>query len=101
MQEKNTDNDENELKQSTNIKKKVEEKKEESNTKDSDKKSFKTSFKEFRGEFKKIIWPSRSELVKKTVTVVITSLSFGLLVFAMDTVFSLGYTTFIDLLTKI
>lgn len=101
MQEKNTDIDENELRQSTDIKKTVEEKKEKSDSKDSDKKSLKTSFKEFRGEFKKIIWPSRSELVKKTVTVVITSLSFGLLVFAMDTVFSFGYTTFIDLLTKI
>lgn len=64
-------------------------------------KSLATSFKEFRGEFRKIIWPTRSELIKKTATVIVTSLCFGLIVFAMDTVFSFGYTTFIDLVTRV
>lgn len=101
MEDKNTNMDENEIKETTEIKKIGEEKKAKTESKDSEKKGLKTSFKEFRGEFKKIIWPNRSELTKKTITVVVTSLSFGLLIFAMDTVFSFGYRTFIDLLTKI
>jgi preprotein translocase SecE subunit len=31
----------------------------------------------YRGEFKKIVWPSKYELFRKTVTVMIISLIFG------------------------
>ncbi len=96
MEDKNTSNDQNE---STELKKTSEQKKDEN--KESDKKDLGTRFRELRGEFKKIIWPNRTELTKQTITVVVTSLSFGLVVFVIDAVFSFGYSTFIDLLTKI
>ena len=67
---------------------------------DKSSKGLKASFKDFRGEFKKIIWPSRKDLVKSTITVAVTSLFMGLVVFVMDTVYSFGYTTFINLFTK-
>jgi len=63
-------------------------------------KGLKAYFKDFRGEFKKIIWPNRNELIKSTITVAVTSLCFGAVIFVMDTIYSFGYTTFIDLLTK-
>jgi preprotein translocase subunit SecE len=87
------------VEETTEIKKAIKEN--DSKTDKDDKKSLKKSFMEFRGEFKKIIWPNREELLKNTITVVATSLGFGLLVFVMDTIFSFGYNTFIDLLTKI
>jgi preprotein translocase subunit SecE len=87
------------LEETTEIKK--ESKENNSKTDKDDKKSLKKSFIDFRGEFRKIIWPSRKDLTKNTITVVATSLGFGLLVFVMDTIFSFGYNTFIDLLTKI
>lgn len=99
MEEKDTNVNKNEQNDSTEIKKSTDEKK--SKTQDEDKKSLGDSFRDFRGEFRKIIWPNRSELTKKTLTVIITSLSFGLIIFVMDTIFSFGYTTFIDLLTKV
>jgi len=51
---------------------------------------------EVRGEYKKIIWPSRKELLKQTATVLVVSLLFGVVIFAMDAVFGLGINTFID-----
>ncbi len=99
MDEKNTNVNKDEQNDSKETKKTDNEKK--SKTKNEDKKSLGDSFREFRGEFKKIIWPNRTELTKKTITVIVTSLSFGLIVFIMDTIFSFGYTTFIDLLTKV
>ena len=55
-------------------------------------------FKDFKAEFRKIIWPSRDELAKKTVTVIITSLLIGVLVFALDTVYTTGYSFILNLL---
>lgn len=97
MKDTNKDESTDELKE--DIEKSDGKKKQEKD--DSDKKSLMTAFREFRGEFKKIIWPARVELIKKTATVIVTSLSFGLLIFVMDTIFSFGYKTFIDLVTKI
>ncbi len=54
--------------------------------------------KDAKAEFKKVVWPSRSEARSKTVTVIVTSLIFGLIVFCMDTVFSYAYSTIISLL---
>lgn len=48
----------------------------------------KDGLKEIRGEFKKIVWPNRHELYKQTVTVVITSLFFGLIIFVLNVVYS-------------
>ena len=50
-----------------------------------------------KAEFKKIIWPGRKEAGNKTVTVIVTSLIFGLLIFCMDTVFTGVYNVIMSL----
>ncbi|HCT65391.1 MAG TPA: preprotein translocase subunit SecE [Lachnospiraceae bacterium] len=40
-----------------------------------------------KAEFKKIIWPKKDEVAKKTVTVIVTSLLIGFIIFCMDTAF--------------
>lgn len=55
-------------------------------------------FAEYKAEFKKIIWPSRPEIAKKTFTVIVTSLILGVIIFCMDSVFSAGYSAIIGLL---
>ena len=39
-------------------------------------------------EFKKIVWPNKGDVIKKTATVIVTSIFFGAVIFCMDTVFS-------------
>lgn len=46
-----------------------------------------------KAEAKKIIWPNRETVRKNTVTVIITSLIIGAIIFGMDTV----YTTVMNL----
>ena len=58
----------------------------------------KDSFADYKAEFKKIIWPSPTDLVKRTATVIVTSLIVGVIIFCMDTVFSAGYSAIIGLL---
>lgn len=58
----------------------------------------KDTFADYKAEFKKIVWPSRAETAKKTVTVIVTSLIVGVIIFCMDTVFSAGYSAIIGLL---
>ncbi len=48
----------------------------------------KTFFRNIKGEYQKIVWPSRQSLVKQTITVTITSLGLGLVVFCFDSVYS-------------
>ena len=55
-------------------------------------------FAEIKGEFKKIVWPARRELVKQTTTVIIVALMFGVIIFLMDTVFGFGINNFIGLI---
>ena len=43
----------------------------------------------YRGEFKKIIWPTRKELVKQTITVIITCIIIAIIIFVYD--FSLNF----------
>lgn len=84
MEEKNITNPTNETKQSKP--------KQAKNGNDRD------GFAEYKAEFKKIIWPSRPEIVKRTFTVVVTSLMVGVVIFCMDTVFTAGYSSIIGLL---
>lgn len=58
----------------------------------------KDTFADYKAEFKKIVWPTRPEAAKKTVTVVVTSLIIGAIIFCMDTVFTAGYSAIIGLL---
>ncbi|AMJ42162.1 preprotein translocase subunit SecE [Anaerotignum propionicum] len=62
------------------------------------KNSDRDGFAEYKAEFKKIIWPGRPEIAKKTFTVIVTSLILGVLIFCMDSVFSAGYSAIIGLL---
>lgn len=55
----------------------------------------KDKFYEFRAEFKKIVWPSRNDLIKQTVTVIVISLLFGAYIAALDGVFSQVFSQFV------
>ncbi|HOA79552.1 MAG TPA: preprotein translocase subunit SecE [Defluviitaleaceae bacterium] len=57
----------------------------------------KESFLQFKGEFKKIIWPNKKDLVKQTATVIVTSLFTAGIVFVIDFIYSRG----LDLLMEI
>ena len=50
-----------------------------------------------RAEFKKIVWPSKDETVKKTFTVVVVSLVMSVIIFGYDTIF----TSCTDLVMKL
>ncbi len=64
----------------------------------SKKKEDKNSFADYKAEFKKIVWPGKKELSQKTVTVIVTSLIVGAVIFCMDAVFSNGYSAIIGLI---
>jgi len=53
---------------------------------------------EFRAEFRKIVWPSREELMKHTVTTIVISLLFGAYIALLDGGFGIIYTTLVGLL---
>lgn len=54
-------------------------------------------FDNIRGEAKKIVWPSKKDLVKQTLVVIVISLFMGLLIFGMDSLFTL----FVNLITNL
>ena len=85
MEEKNITNQTNEVKQTKPAPQAKAKKK------DNDKDTYKA-------EFKKIVWPTRIEVVKKTATVIVTSFIIGVIIFCMDTVFTAGYSAIIGLL---
>ena len=81
-------------KKKQDIKKKSEDKpKKKSDKSEKSEKSggLKKLFSDIRSEFTKIIWVSKEELVKQTITVIFVSLFFGLIIFGMDAVFNAGY----------
>lgn len=43
---------------------------------------------EVRGEMKKVTWPSKDDLVKTTIAVLVISLFFGVYLFGVDFVFA-------------
>ena len=45
---------------------------------------------EVRNEMKRVTWPTRREVYATTVVVILTSLFFGLYLFAVDLMFSAG-----------
>jgi preprotein translocase subunit SecE len=50
-----------------------------------------------KSEFKKITWPSRDELLKQTVTVIVISLIVGGIIFVYDSAISYTYEKSINL----
>ena len=91
MEEKNITNQTNEVKQTKPAP-------QAKTTKTTKKDNGKDTFADYKAEFKKIVWPTRPEVVKKTATVVVTSLIIGAIIFCMDTVFNAGYGVIIGLL---
>lgn len=57
-----------------------------------------TFFIDVRGELRKIVWPDRKELRKKTITVIVTSLLFALIIFSFDSVYNTLLQLFVGLL---
>ena len=51
-----------------------------------------------KAEAKKIVWPNRETVKKNTITVIITSLLIGAIIFGMDTVYTTVLNLFIGLL---
>lgn len=43
---------------------------------------------EVRGEMKKVTWPSKNDMIKTTIAVIIISLFFGIYLFGVDFIFS-------------
>jgi len=52
------------------------------------------------GEFKRISWPDRKELVKMTVTVIVTSGVFGGIIVLYDFVLGSGYNALVNLFNR-
>jgi len=51
------------------------------------KKSVVKYFKDARSEFKKVVWPSRKQVINNTVVVLVSMVVSGLAIWGMDTVF--------------
>ena len=43
---------------------------------------------EIRGELKKVTWPSKNDLIKTTIAVLVISLFFGIYLFGVDFIFT-------------
>lgn len=53
----------------------------------------------YRGEFAKITWPGRPELIRKTVTVAIISGMFGIYISMLDGLLGAVFTTFVGFIS--
>lgn len=62
------------------------------------KKRLKGFYNDHMAEFKKIIWPSRPELLKQTVTVIIISLVFGAYITGLDAILAAAFHQFVKFL---
>ncbi len=51
--------------------------------------SIKKYFREVKSEMKKIVWPTKSQVVNNTLIVIAVSLVAAVLIFGLDTVFGL------------
>jgi len=43
---------------------------------------------DIRGEMKKVTWPSRNDMIKTTIAVIVISLFFGIYLFGVDFIFA-------------
>lgn len=58
---------------------------------------FKKKTKEIFSELKKVIWPTHSQVIKKTATVIAVVLIFSVVLLGIDTVLELAYNWFFSL----
>ncbi len=56
-------------------------------------------FRDVAGEFKKIVWPTRQQIVRDCVVVLVTILVFAVLVWGLDLLFNWLRTLLINALT--
>lgn len=61
----------------------------------------KDTFEDYKSEFKKIVWPTRPEIAKKTVTVIVMSAVISTIIFTMDTTLASGYESVMRMMGKI
>ena len=47
-------------------------------------------FKEVKSEMKKVVWPTRKQVVKNTLVVIASVVIIGLVIWGLDMLFSLG-----------
>ena len=52
-------------------------------------------FREIRSEWKKIVWPSKKDVIKNTVMVLVTSAATGVVIWIIDSILSLAVVTFL------
>lgn len=50
----------------------------------------KSRFQGMKAEFKKVIWPSREEITKSTIAVVVVSIVLGLVIAGLDALINFG-----------
>jgi preprotein translocase SecE subunit len=62
--------------------------------------SFSNWFNAHKAEFKRIEWPTRHEVAKETVIVLVMCFFLGALIFGMDTVLNYGYDALIKLVAN-
>lgn len=67
---------------------------------DKDKKGGKSSLKswwgDIKGEYKKIVWPTRDDVIKDTVTVIVTCAIVGVVVCGFDILFGWAYQALVN-----
>lgn len=62
--------------------------------------SFNSWFGAHKAEFKKIVWPTRQEVVKETIIVLVLCFVLGAIIFGLDTGLNFGYDELMKLATK-
>ncbi len=60
---------------------------------------FANKLKDLRGEFRKIVWPSRETLVKHTITTIVISLLFGAFITLLDALFGIIFTSLVGFIS--
>ncbi len=53
-----------------------------------------------KAEFRKIVWPTRKEVAKETVIVLLMCFVVGAIIFGMDEVLTYGYNALINLVSQ-
>ncbi len=44
------------------------------------------SFKEVRSEAKKVVWPSKQQIINNTIVVIVVAVGLGIFIFGLDTI---------------
>lgn len=76
------------------------EKKKDNKAKDKKGFSFSSWFNAHKAEYRKIVWPTRQEVVKETVIVLVLCFVLGAIIFGLDTGLNYGYDALINLVTN-